>query len=846
MTQRRKSQSIGPLITIVFSAMILWALTAIVWPVPAVYADDPEILTITVTSNRETYFYDPGLEPSGGTVYFNSVGGQGAGQVLTVTVTCSGTVNTFEGAPAFGDNPPPDTSAPWQVAYTVTAGVGTQSGIVFTITNTITETDTAVITFTEDNTGPTVITPNIYLFAGSDYLYVVDDLTIFYGDDMGTPQNFLVRGYADDTGAGPYQAAYPLAFNDQPPTDDITAPPHSWAGEYSVYQTDCCTGIINVTVTDRVGNATTQTFTYTKDTISPTISSPSISETSPYLYTDNLTLYYSDLMEGSAQDFEVQGTASDDIDGAGFRHVTFNQAFGDTPGPDSNPSWNGRYNVVRSDSGDGNIVVTAYDNVGNWSTGVFTYIEDFTNPTVTLTYVTPGGYDEDNPDDWLDADGSNWYKADNFINGDWDFTSDTADEGAGLAFCTALWDHSDDTDDTTGCTLDGDGVFTGVVSYTDGTVTVTVTITDHVGNPASDAVVFNIDNTGPEITSADISEDSDYLYTDTLTIYYGAGMGLSAQRFAVHGQSNDGEGVGLGDVDFSPALGEDPDNQGTLSDWCGEYDVTSHNTDSGTITVTISDLLDNPAYQTFDYIRDTEPPTVVVACPAVWSEPSWSVSLSGGDPPPDPSGFKHFDVQYKVESGDWQGWFITDTSEIEATFGPTSPVPVEDGKTYYFKVEAEDNVSNVQYGECKTTYLPGIKKVFLPIVMKGYCGPDNYEPNDSCDQAYGPLASGPTYQSWISGCDQATYKKSDYFYIDISTTNAINISLTNIPAGTNYDLYLYTKYPCGPDNRVGKPEPGTTPETISYSPPDTGRYYIRVYGHSGSSASPYSLRVTYD
>jgi hypothetical protein len=130
--------------------------------------------------------------------------------------------------------------------------------------------------------------------------------------------------------------------------------------------------------------------------------------------------------------------------------------------------------------------------------------------------------------------------------------------------------------------------------------------------------------------------------------------------------------------------------------------------------------------------------------------------------------------------------------------------------------------------------------------MKGYCGPDSYEPNDSCEQAYGPLASGQTYPSWISGCDRATYKKSDYFYIDISTTNAINIYLTNIPAGTDYDLYLYRNPWDDPDNPAAKSEGTGSSETISYSPPDPGRYYIRVYGRSGYSASPYSLRVTYD
>jgi len=41
VTQHRKSQSIGLLVTVVFSAVLLWALAAMVWPAPVVYANEP-------------------------------------------------------------------------------------------------------------------------------------------------------------------------------------------------------------------------------------------------------------------------------------------------------------------------------------------------------------------------------------------------------------------------------------------------------------------------------------------------------------------------------------------------------------------------------------------------------------------------------------------------------------------------------------------------------------------------------------------------------------------------------------------------------------------------------------
>jgi parallel beta-helix repeat protein len=132
----------------------------------------------------------------------------------------------------------------------------------------------------------------------------------------------------------------------------------------------------------------------------------------------------------------------------------------------------------------------------------------------------------------------------------------------------------------------------------------------------------------------------------------------------------------------------------------------------------------------------------------------------------------------------------------------------------------------------------------LPIVMKGYCGcgRDNYEPNDSFAQAHGPLTSGQIYESWISCCDVAS--RRDYFYINISTTNTINIDLTNIPAGVDYDLYLYNSA----QRRVDQSQrDDNLPEDISYEPPSAGRYYILVFSpFYDYSASPYSLRVTYD
>jgi len=721
MTQWEKSQSIGVLMIVVFSAMPLWVLTAVVWPVPVVHADDPEILTITVTSNLETYFYDPGLDPTGGTVYFNSVGGEGAGQVLTVTVTCSGTSDdsTFEGAPAFGDTPPLDTSAPWQVTYTVEAGAGTQSGIVFTVTNTITETDTAVITFTEDITGPSITSP--YISESSDYLHFDGLLTIYYGNDMESAQTFTVTGHSsDDSGAGLGSVDFSPALGDDPYNQGTL---NDWWGEYSAASGNTKSGQITVTVYDLLNNSTTQVFTYTRDTGNPTsvAGSPQYDNEAPIV---------------------VTYTNATDTGGSGLKSVRlwYKKEISGTwadSGLPAETSSSGSFNFTPTE-GDGTyyFASVATDNVGNEEApptgpGDDETLYDTMAPSVPGNFAyQPDG--DSGGDGFLPEVG---YYDDTVINLKWDPSTD--DDGSGL-----------------------------------------LTPPYHLG-------------TAPQPTGALYPEDSPYDVgsSGTYSIY------LTAE-----------------------------DNAGNISE----------------------DAVTGPV------IVDLEDPQPDVYCPDSTGERSfvvdWSATTDQGH-----AGLRSTDpysVSYKVAGGNWEDW-ITATSAVTATFGPTSPITVEHNYTYCFRVRAVDKAGNVAYtngDDCTKTYPPDIQKVFLPIIIQGYCscGPDNYEPNDSCDQAHGPLTSGPTYQSWISCCDQAT-SKNDYFYIDINTTNAINIYLTDIPAGTDYDLYLY-KDPCGsPGNPVDKSNRyGSISERISYNPFATGRYYIRVCGFRGSSTSPYSLQVIYN
>jgi hypothetical protein len=114
--------------------------------------------------------------------------------------------------------------------------------------------------------------------------------------------------------------------------------------------------------------------------------------------------------------------------------------------------------------------------------------------------------------------------------------------------------------------------------------------------------------------------------------------------------------------------------------------------------------------------------------------------------------------------------------------------------------------------------------------------PDLYEPNDYCDQAYGPLVSAQSYWVYLCAGDFG-----DWYYIDVPTLSRITIDLA-VPPTADYDLYFYGPDDCkqilAKSDRYGN----GVAEYIEYPPTQAGRYYIRVHPYSaGSNTQPYVL-----
>jgi len=119
---------------------------------------------------------------------------------------------------------------------------------------------------------------------------------------------------------------------------------------------------------------------------------------------------------------------------------------------------------------------------------------------------------------------------------------------------------------------------------------------------------------------------------------------------------------------------------------------------------------------------------------------------------------------------------------------------------------------------------------------------DTCEPNDSLDKACGPLAPGVVYQFYAL-CKDGPEKDDDWYYIRVGKTDPINISLSSIPLGTDYDLYLYDS----DENLLASSrKPGSADEHIHYIPESAGEYFILTHPYRGcSDTDSYILVASY-
>jgi hypothetical protein len=127
---------------------------------------------------------------------------------------------------------------------------------------------------------------------------------------------------------------------------------------------------------------------------------------------------------------------------------------------------------------------------------------------------------------------------------------------------------------------------------------------------------------------------------------------------------------------------------------------------------------------------------------------------------------------------------------------------------------------------------------FDDISVTGSTGGTSYitsetESNGTSGTANGPVGSGVNVAGSISSSSD-----EDYFYIDVATAGNLNISLS-IGSSADLDWFLYNSSL----TEVARGYTTSNPETGTYNATATGRYYLKVNGYQGATAS-YTLSVT--
>lgn len=158
------------------------------------------------------------------------------------------------------------------------------------------------------------------------------------------------------------------------------------------------------------------------------------------------------------------------------------------------------------------------------------------------------------------------------------------------------------------------------------------------------------------------------------------------------------------------------------------------------------------------------------------------------------------------------------------------------------------------------------------VCIEGMCScmPDGREPNDSRLETpmLGSLTDAPDSEATVDALNLHDSSDEDWFTFDVADNfdagnPQINVTLDNIPAGSNYDLAIYYVCTSGgdsstcsagmPDNMIGRgcasASSGTTIETVGMGTEcsgsdDGGRLYVRITQSSfGGSCANYRVHI---
>jgi hypothetical protein len=330
----------------------------------------PEINNIIASSNTTWYYEQPGMNGTGGTVWFNSLEGEGAYQEILLYVDWTDVSRTsLEGGFAFGDLPIDNDSMPEALSYTIEVNATDALGVKIKAVDFFGRFKEATIDFKMDNTDPTapsnvVAHPDSFTDTGE-----VDD------------DNQVYITYVDGTDAG-VGISHAKLDTKEPPTQ--TENNSNGRGLITSLSTNT-NATIFVAMVDFVGNVGPAT----NDTIKIDLLAPNPPEIFSSSHPNN-TFYYSN------SNPEFNWTWPYDLSGVERFAVKLNTVSSYIPEP--NPPVNDQTLTVNftsyTDIPDGvNFFhVRSYDRAGHWGLGSssFKIFIDTTPPYIDDTSDTSG------------------------------------------------------------------------------------------------------------------------------------------------------------------------------------------------------------------------------------------------------------------------------------------------------------------------------------------------------------------------------------------------------------------------------------------------------------------------
>ncbi len=479
---------------------------------------------------------------------------------------------------------------------------------------------------TADNSNPIIAVTSITEWPGSAYLYSPDLANIYFGDDMGSEQDFWINGTVSDGGSGIKAITFSSLLGESPANQTSTP----WAVMYGAESTDVG-GTITITVIDNTDNTAQVTVTVTQDATNPSFDDGDWSDASSNLYVDltddtsDNMIYYSQLMAGTDSG-TLTFAVSDNVE---LYELVYDTGVGDDgddllSGASATPTV--VYGFDSADTFSSTLTMVLTDAVGNSVTDSTTWeiVLDTTAPATAITAIT-----ETSPYLWA-PDLATLYFGDDMASAqsfDIDGTAVDASSGLDTVTYSTLLGDSPGADTTSPWSATYDATFTD----TGGTISITAT--DMVGNNVVLSVTVTQDTTAPSIDDGDWSESSLYLWVNTTddttdnTIYYGDDMtGTEIGTLTL----DLSDAIGLQNITYMWGVGHDGNETltGTSDTISVDYDFESTDTWTGTLTITSWDMVDNVVTDvlTWDIMRDVTAPVVsnVVILDLNYTNPNWT------------------------------------------------------------------------------------------------------------------------------------------------------------------------------------------------------------------------------